>query len=427
MSYNRRVTVSYPAPLTGTAQDLFRVVTRSYELQLEREGTVLPVKTAGQRRFVEPVFRALGAGLGAVMEIVPADWTVAFHDKLFGHLSSPRAYAFDPAEPRVARAAALAAKLEAETGKTPALLALISHPPVMGELAHLNFELVRRATAVLRATRGRPCRPRLVTAIDPFALDTAAIWEEGLYAGYMGSFHVGVDRLALGAGRPGVALTPRAAWTRMPRRLLGALSAGGEVGLVLSGGVPATGRVLYGAREWARLVRHRSPLAARPADALARLRADASFARYEAFAAASLLPPRRAWDALAGWLMAAQAGLLPGETATRAAAAALEALSVPVERHGALLAELARDLEKETPTRERLFRLLAGRVARRRPVVLLPIVHSTEPLGVESREAWALEWRDPGRISVRRADAPERIEETTPEKFAARFVGENFA
>jgi len=39
-------------------------------------------------------------------------------------------------------------------------------------MAHLNFELVRHATLALRAARGRPCRPRLVVAIDPFALDT---------------------------------------------------------------------------------------------------------------------------------------------------------------------------------------------------------------------------------------------------------------
>ena len=109
--------------------------------------------------------------------------SVAFHDRLFAALAAPHSYRFDREVPTVLRARALAARLEAETGKAPALLALISHPPVLGELAHMNLELVRHATLALRAVRGRPCRPRMVAATDAFALDSISIWEEGIYAG----------------------------------------------------------------------------------------------------------------------------------------------------------------------------------------------------------------------------------------------------
>ncbi len=418
---------AYPVPRTGTAQDLLGVVTRAYELELERRGVLLPVKSEASRRWIEPGFRALGIGLAKVMNAVPADWTVAFHNWLFGSLSAPRTYAFDPQTPAIVGARALIEDLEKRTGRAPAILALISHPPVLGDLAHLNFELVRHATLALRAVRGRPCRPRLVAAIDPFALDTASIVEEGLYAGYMGTFHLGIDRLALGRGHPGTALTPLAAWAAMPMRLLRALSEGGEIGLVPAGGVPSTSRVLYGVREWARAVRAKSPRRGRPAEVERALRADPSFARFERAAAAAAPAAGRTWRLIDAWLMMAAAGLLPDENADGGGGRGAGLRStVPAAERPDLLAELARDLSRETPRRLRLFRLLAGRVARRRPLVLLPIVHRVEPLGVESLEAWSWEWTGPGRVTARSAAAPAAAVETTPEAFAERFVQENF-
>jgi hypothetical protein len=421
------VPYAYPAPKTGTAQDLLRVVTRAYELELERTGAALPVKTEAQRRWIEPLFRAAGIAMGKIMELVPAELVVAFHDRLFAALSAPYSYRFERESPVLARAAALAARLERETGRAPALLALVSHPPVMGDLAHLNLELVRHATLALRAVRGRPCRPRLVTAIDPFALDTISVPEEGLYAGYMGTFHLGIDRLALGRGHVGPALTPGAAWSAMPQRLLRTLSEGGEVGLVLAGGVPSTGRVLYAVREWIRGARKLSPRRSRPTEVARHLAEDASFARFETTAARQFFVPPGTWRVIDAWLMAAAAGLLPGETSATAASAALSCLGVPEAERPALLADLAWNMARETPVRRRLFRLLAGRVARRRPLIMIPVVHRVSPLGVALGEARSWEWLAPGRVRARRADAPEAAVETTTDAFADGFVEENFA
>jgi hypothetical protein len=165
------VPYSYPAPRTGTAQDLLRVVTRACELELEKMGAPsFPVKTETSRRFVEPLFRLVGIAAAKLVEALPGDWVVALHDRMFRELAAPRSYPFDATRPEVVRARALAARLEAETGREPALLALISHPPVLGALAHLNFELVRHATLALRGraarawssrpTRSRSTRPR---------------------------------------------------------------------------------------------------------------------------------------------------------------------------------------------------------------------------------------------------------------------------
>lgn len=415
---------AYPSARTGTAQDLMRVVTKAYEAILEADGTVLPPKPEPQRLFLEPVTRAFGMFLAEVLEFLPPDLGVAFHNKLFLHLTKERTYRFDAASPAIVSARALAARFEKESGKAPALLAAISHPPVMGDLAHLNFELVRHATLALREVRGRPCRPRLVVAVDPFALDTISVLEEGLYAGFMGSYHLGIDRLALGRGLPGPAMSPWTRWDRMPHRLFETLGRGGEVGMVLSGGVPATGRVLYGAREWAARARAAGPRQD-PSAVLKRLRAEPGFAAFEKSASAPIPLPPRPWRLLEAWLMACAAGLLPGETVEAAAAAALACLGVPEAARAGLLEELSRDLTRETPARRRLFRLLVGRAARRRPLVLLPIVHHTAPLGVTEREAWGVVWEGPGRARVIREGRADEV--MTAEELAARFTGENFA
>src|SRR5262245_38067145 len=104
--------VSYPSPRTGTAQDLMRVITRAYEGQLERAGTVLPHKSEASRRWLEPAARLAGIGLAGVLRALPADWYVSVHDALYKTLAAGRSYAFDPGAPVLRRAAELAARLE---------------------------------------------------------------------------------------------------------------------------------------------------------------------------------------------------------------------------------------------------------------------------------------------------------------------------
>jgi len=420
------MTQADPAHRTGTAQDLLRVVTRAYELEVEKTGERLPKKGEAGRRWIAPPFRLLGVLFAFFMRLLPAEWALSFHERVYARLAG-RTYPFDFDSPVMRRARALVERLEAETGQSPALLALISHPPAVGELSHLNFELGRRALRVLRELRGRPCRPRQVVATDPFALDTASVAGEGFYAGYMGTYHLGIDRMALGRAGAWLSLTPRASWVSMPQRLLRFLREGGEVGLVLAGGIPSTGRVLYGVREWARRARVGSSRETAPEEVARALRGDESYARFERAVSKTLRLPRSSWRLVEVWLMAAAAGLLPGESLEAAAVAALACLGTPGDLRPTLLAELFREVARETPTRRRLFRLLAGRVARRRPIVFLPLVHHVDPFGVELREARSWEGLGHGRVRVRRADAPETVLEIDCENFAEKFVEENFA
>ena len=79
----QRLAYAYPSARTGTAQDLMRVVTKACEDRLVADGTVLPVKSEFQRIILEPSARAVGMLVAAVLELMPADWMVSFHNKLF--------------------------------------------------------------------------------------------------------------------------------------------------------------------------------------------------------------------------------------------------------------------------------------------------------------------------------------------------------
>lgn len=425
----------YPTIKTGTSQDLMSIVARAYERQLRREGSVLPRKTPVQRVFLEAPFNVLGAAIHAAASCLPSEWVMRFHDRLFSSLSSPRHYAFDARSGALLRARRLVEELERSSGGSVALVGVISHPPVSGDMAHMNFELVRHAMLGLRALRGGPCRPRLVVAVDLFALDTISIPAEGLYAGYMGLYHVGLDRLVLGRGTLSARLIAKTAWHRAAHRLLRELGRGAEVGIAIAGGVPSTARVLYGAREWMQDQRRHSPLRGSPAEVLRRLRSNPGYLRFEQDGPCGTRLRRNAWRMLEAWIMAGvaaegqgpssaeEARLLP--EAEGRARDCLEALALPPQQRALALEELAAVMRRETPERPRFFRALAGRVLRRRAVVFLPIVHrgGSSP-GVDIREAWS--WRSGGPDSIE-GSGPQGPWSGTAASFAKDFIRGNFS
>jgi hypothetical protein len=433
----------YPTLKTGTSQDLLTVVTKAYERHLAATGAELPRKTRAARLALEFPFVLVGKAVAAAMRLMPAETSLSLHDKLFSGLSAPRSYPFEPGSPALARARAEARRLETLTGKKPALLALISHPPVMGEAATMNFELVRHASLALRVVRGAPCRPRLVAAIDPFALDTTPLYQEGVYAGFMGTYHLGLDRMSLGRPAASRLFLPGTGWDRMAHRLLRLLQRGGEAGMVLAGGVPSTTRTLYAAREWVAEARRQSPLKARPAEILARLRVLPGFARLEAEGPHGRGLGKSVWRLAELYAMAFLSGVFVesveegkscadlgtlDQRGRTAMLAFLAALGLSDELAAESLARLSEELGRETPFRRRFFRILAGRIARRRPVVLLPIVHRFgENPGVEVREAWGISGFEKGMMSAMMAGPVPTEWRMRPQDLAVQFVRENFS
>lgn len=416
----------HPTKRTGTAEDLMAIVLLSDEERRIREGTRLPAKGKVQRLLLQTPFNCFGIFLSLIVDSLPAEWALKWHDWLYRRVGGPRSYVFDQNSGALRDSRELVLRAGREAGAAPALLGLISHPPVLGDLSHLNFELVRHATHALRALRGAACRPRLVAAVDPFALDSVSMPVEGAYAGYMGWAHIGLDRLTMARGAVSAWLLRRTGWFRMPFRMTRLLGAGGEVGMVLSGGVPSTTRALYVAREWLAGARAKSDFRGRPGEVLRRLDLDLKSAG-----------TRSVWRAMEFQLTAALSGggsRLPASDSGKitpelegAARACLDALGLPETEKSAALKDLGAELSRETPYRARFFNLLARRVFKKgRPLIFLPIVHRTEGgLGIEIKPAWAWVGFSRGRLRALIAGASAPWEGTVGE-FARKFVGENF-
>jgi hypothetical protein len=222
-------------------------------------------------------------------------------------------------------------------------------------------------------------------------------------------------------------------------RLLGLLGAGGEVGMVLAGGVPETARILYAGREWlARQRRHR-PSSVGPSEVLSRLKALPGWPGFERQGLYGPRLERSAWRMQEAWATAVLGGLAgareassPAETGRLTLGARadlerqLEVLGLDSPLREKALEELEQELPRETPWRARFFKVLAGRLLKGgRSLVLVPIIHRLDPQRLEIREAWS--WRDMsrGRLRARSAGPNPADWEGTPEEFALCF-GENF-
>jgi hypothetical protein len=366
----------------GRAEDLFALFAR-------REYTAVgppPAKSAAARGWLEPAFQAFGRALALAGEVLPDGTSLMAQDALYKAIQGGGCEAdqpFDPAQPALAEAAALIKEAERRTGRRAAVACLLAHAPVDKEWLHLNPLMFRHALKGLAAVRGGPCRPRLVNAVDAFALDMLDPVGEGAYAGYMSRAHLGFERVTAARPPAGRALTADAGWDTIARRILGLLSDGGELVMVLAGGVPATARGYYALREAVGRLCRESPGAADPKGVLGRLSAGTpSFAAFRGDGHVGDL--KSAWRLLEAWVLslamtpsgrrALDAGRLDAPAAAGLVAVGA-ALGVPPADMVAARKTLEAELARETPFRERFLSLLAHRASfARRPVLLLPLV-----------------------------------------------------
>lgn len=437
--------MSYPVKIryTGTAQDLMSIVIRAEQMRYQLSPQHFPSKPVSLRACLESPCNLIGRLLGGFLEILPAALVFRLHEKVFSGLASPWSYPYEATSPHLKEALRLVGRMEQETGTSPAILGLLSHPPVLGGMAHMNFELVRHVMWTMRYLRGINCRPRLVIAVDPFALDTASLIVEGLYAGVMGNYHLGLDRLSLTRCPVSRLLLSRCSWPRMIYRFTSHLREGGELGMVLSGGVISTSRIIYVSREWLR--RQRAGVSS--TKTLQRLRADGDFALFEKNEGFS--GHHSAWRLMEGWLMASLSGVRAGDgndpgsscsntghlkgAGRETAEKCLQALGLSEERRRVALEELSTELSREMPYRSRIFRVIAERVLKKgRPVVFIPIVHRSQQnkdggYGIKIQSPWAWSEMVGRRVRVWTPRGEQQPWEGEVEEFASRFVQESFA
>lgn len=363
----------------GTAEDLFALFARA---DYEFVGAPVP-KGRIVRNLVEPLFQAFGRALAELGELLPAAVSLSIQDRLYaiaqGGGGEPMVGRDDPA---LQAAEALALEAERRTGKRAAFACLLAHAPVDPQWLHLNVLLFRTAMIGLALARKVPCRPRLVNAVDAYGLDMLGVCGEGIYAGTMSRAHLGFLRLTRARPPAGRLLTAGVKWPGIVWRILGNLREGGELIMVLAGGVPITSRAYYALREAVGRLCRTSPGAAAPRAALERLASrEPGFADF--LSSGKVLCSRSAWRLIEAWVMdraltrtgraALGAGRLDpvGEAAWVTAAAALE---VPPADAAAARKILQAELARETPFRQRFLSVIARRVAASgRPLVLLPL------------------------------------------------------
>jgi hypothetical protein len=428
----------YSVAKSGTAQDLMLVVVRNYEDYLKRTGLVLPTKGRLGRALLQPPLVAMGRLIAHILEILPADLVMNIHEKVYSALSAPYRFEFNGSSPELLKARQLVEQLTRECGRRPALLGVLSHASTTGEEGHLNFELVRQASLALQQLRRESpgqksgSRPRLLIAVDPFALDTAPHHQEALYSGTMGTYHIGLDRMSLNRSFLGRHLLSPARWDRVIYRLNRSLRDGGEVALVLAGGVPLTTRLLYTAREWVRRCCRESPRNADSAAIFSDLEKDSLYRNFKEKNPTESAPS--VVRVLQGWAMAAlaESDAETGQISDQdriILQRILDILGFPKDQASRHLSSFAEEFARETPYRERLFNILAARVVGRgRPIVFVPVVHKTQGgFSVKINDAWGWKKFEHGKISslVPSASGFEAWE-GTPSDFADIFGRRNF-
>ncbi len=372
-------------PPTGRFDDLLAILARADH---ERLWDRLPRKTRWARGLLFPAAAAAGRAIAALLRWAGPARALAVHEFAMPRVSGKPGFPFDPGSPGLSQARELLAR---SRGRRTAVLCLVSHPPVLGELFYLNIELVRHTLLALSHLRPGG-NPRFLVAIDPYALDTQPTVQEGLYAGFMGDFHIGLDRQAHLRGALEHRILGHASWTSAATRLCSALGRGGEIGMVLAGGVPTTARVLYAVREFLGELRRGRPGIA-PLAAFSRLAEHsgdfAAFCRSPAVGGALR---RSVWRMMEAWVMETltrtsgeepslertEKGVL-GPEARTALEACAEGLGFPAPEAIARAAAFEGEFARETPYRERLLRILAGRVAGSgTDILLLPLRHGPE-------------------------------------------------
>ncbi|MBI4057197.1 MAG: hypothetical protein HY399_06575 [Elusimicrobia bacterium] len=402
-------------------KEIIDLLVRLEKKYCEASGIVLPRKSPWARGLVEFPLNLLGFLGGWFLRNMPRRWSFAWQEKILLFLSGRVRYRLGPHwGHRVKMARFLAKRCEESFGVSPAVVCLLSHPPVTREVNVLNYELIRHAYHLLKEFEGYAHPIRQVVAIDRFGLDAVPLVQECFYAGLMRGGHLGFDRqpwLRRGFQRK---LFERSGYGRMAYSLVEALKKRERVVIVLSGGVYENARLLYTAREHFWALRQKAESSARNRD-----------------------QERNLFSLLAA---ESEESVLSAPYRTREVPSSLEAtleeyaLSLGYSREQArkTTQNFKKEFGRDVPWRARFFQFLIRRVVQKRvPVLLLPLSHGTEfepqmsvgepvvLLPIEKKagnpqEHWGRIWK----VSPQGGQIQEKVESV--QDFAQAWVSENF-
>jgi len=249
---------------------------------------------------------------------------------------------------------------------SPAIVALMSHPPVEEDIVFLNVELLMHCFQAIRSVRGRPTRVKTVAAVDWFGLDTLSFVVSGLYAGLMNTAQFGLDRESFNRNWfQRTFLFRQAEPYQMVGRIRRFLKDRGDIVMAQSGGVPPSGRLLYVIREGVWQLRRAGPRTKTPFAVLEAMDKNASFNEFRL----RLLKgePVRVWRLIESWLLfrvkmnlLQEKGFLDAD-ARDCYDSVARAFGISQERTRELGESFMVEFAREVPYRERLLRFLVRR------------------------------------------------------------------
>jgi hypothetical protein len=355
-----------------TPEDLVDKVIEGDVLFRIKNGFGLSKFRPSQRVWIEPFFNFAGLAFGGLTRLMPLRSRMGLNLWICRKLEKRHSAENPGLAACVSETQALAEKIYRVNGIWPALVIATSHPPTVGDLEWLRFEIVRQGLIVADAvslSSPNPRLPQCFQAIDPFALDTLPPWLGGFYAGYAHSIFLSWDRQTSTQSLPQSILLRRSGHDRIAWRTLNRLKNDMPVLMALSGGLPHNARMFYTAREFIR----RLPIK----KSVSRLQTEWEFMDLLLRADPACRPTEE------GKLSPA------AEDAVRAFLVRFGIDPVGVER---LLAEFSDELQYEVPYRERFLRFLKNRLLDRgKPLILVGIAHQTQVPWIRLSEPWAMQ------------------------------------
>jgi len=247
--------------------------------------------------------------------------------------------------------------------------------------------------------------PKCLLAIDPYAVDTVSPAVGAAYAAWMHQIYLAWDR------QPSTqswiqrhALLRGAGFDRIGWRLLRSLRRDIPVLMMLPGGLPHNARILYAAREFAQRVPRAHP----------------SYPKREA--------ERRLMEIVkdpADGIRPTERGELPPPTVGRILSLFAE-WGLDEAAAAAALDVFRQEFARDVPYRERLHRVLAGRLAKRgKPLLIVGVAHRTAEPWVDVSAPWSVCRSSDGTLEWSGGEAPETLRDATSfaKRFSAFFAG----
>jgi hypothetical protein len=392
-------------------EDLMKTVIAADAIRRQRLGESRLRHARWKRTWIEPIFNAIGWSVGQIVAMLPNSLRrpviLRINQALGGRSTSPSEHL----RQRQQETVALIRKLKEATGREPGVMILTSHPPTVGSLEWLRFEVVRQGLmlgdAIVEANRPGHAyspNPQCFLAIDPYALDTVPTAVAGLYSGFMHRIFLVWDRMSkTQSWIQRYLLLRRTGYPFILWRLLKRLKNGVPVIMVLPGGLPQNARLLYAAREFVqRLPVQHWPYSKRQA--------------------------QKKWmDALSrpvGNVLPCETGTLPELTKAQLHALFSE-WGVPITDQPHWLDLFFEEFQLDAPYRARLFRILFNRLADRGiPFLWIAIAHGQEQDPLRISTPWAVYKDTQGHLQLLKGTASSPAEVSAPEQVAIDFARE---